>query len=354
MADIGDFHSDSDINYQLSEHILPNAVNTITRWHSFWDIRVLMNPLRPIIQRYYGKVLQRYIRKELNARTKGPSSAISLAIDAFFQEKKNEEVSETMELDEDFAAIVSHQIRLFLFAGTDTTSSTLAFVYHLISKHPEVVSRLREEHNQVFGPDPSSVSGLLKAKPTLLNQCPYTLAVIKETLRIYPPATNLRQGTTGVSLPALNGQLLPTEGLFIIINHQAIHQNPRIWKQANEFLPERWLVPSDHDLYPPAGAYRPFDIGSRACIGQTLSLIEMRIALVMTCRTFDLRPAYGEWDRIRARDAGWWRRIGGMMGFGRGEMKEVRGDRAYQTEKAGTHPSDGYPCRVSVLGGGGL
>ncbi|CAG8983328.1 hypothetical protein HYALB_00007456 [Hymenoscyphus albidus] len=326
-----------------------------------------MNPLRPIIQSYHGKVLRRYIRKDLNARfaevkkkrfslsppdvgTKGPSSAISLAIDAFFQEKKIEEVSETTELNEDFAATVSHQIRLFLFAGTDTTSSTLAFVYHLLAKHPEVVFRLREEHDQVFGPDPSSVSSLLKAKPTLINQCLYTLAVIKETLRIYPPATNLRQGITGVSLPALNGQLLPTEGLFIIINHQAIHQNPRVWKRANEFLPERWLVSSDHELYPPAGAYRPFDIGSRACIGQTLSLIEMRIALIMTCRTFDSKPAYDEWDRIRARNAGWWTKIDGMLGFG--VMNEVRGDRAYQTEKAGTHPSDGYPCRVSLLGCG--
>jgi cytochrome P450 len=59
---------DSDIDYQRSEHILPIALNTITRWHSFWDPRVLLNPLRPIIQKYYGRKMVQYINKELHRR----------------------------------------------------------------------------------------------------------------------------------------------------------------------------------------------------------------------------------------------------------------------------------------------
>ena len=66
--------SDSDINCQLGEHTLPAAFDIITKWHSFWDIRVLMNSMRSFIQRHHGNLIKNYIRNELKKRfaeTKG-------------------------------------------------------------------------------------------------------------------------------------------------------------------------------------------------------------------------------------------------------------------------------------------
>ena len=74
------------------------------------------------------------------------------------------------------------------------------------------------------------------------------------------------------------------------------------------------------------------EFGPRSCIGQTLALLELRIALVMTMREFAITPAYDDWDQSHPRDG----------------IKEVNGNRAYQAEKGGggAHPADGLPCTV--------
>ncbi|KAF2726749.1 cytochrome P450 [Polyplosphaeria fusca] len=353
---------DSDINYQRCEHVLPSSMNTITHWHSFWDPRVLMHPLRPFVQKYHAKKMVTYIQKQIEHRfeelktqkalsetpaSKRGRSVITLALEAFLEEKGDSDMTATAVLDKEFSSIVSNHIRLFLFAGNDTTSSTIAFSIHLMSKHPEALARLREEHDSIFGTDITQTATLLKDQPTLFNQCRYTLAFVKETLRLYPPAANMRLGSSELVLPALNGQMLPTEGLNIILVHQTIHKNPRIWVRPEEFIPDRWLVDPGHELYPPPGAFRPFDIGPRRCIGQELALIEIRMVLIMVARTFKFSPAYEEWNRTLSSNAGVWPKLKEWLGMK--ELNTVHGDRVYQTEKAGTHPSDGYPCRVSVV-----
>ncbi|PKY00379.1 putative cytochrome P450 [Aspergillus campestris IBT 28561] len=330
---------DADLDYQRSDNPLATALNKVTTWHSFWDPRILAHPLRPFIQRYYGSVMDRYIRTELDKRfseahdnnsTKRGKSVISLALEAY--RTSNDGDHDPNHLDESFARYATHQIRLFLFAGNDTTSSTIVYIYHLLSQHPAILARLRSEHDTIFGTDPNPAE-LLRARPALLNDCTYTTAVIKETLRLYPPAATLRQGASNHTFTDRHGTLYPTDGLATLVLHPASHANPRVWPRPTEFLPERFLVPESHALHPVPGAYRPFEHGPRACIGQTLVFREIQAVLALTVREFDVKPAYEEWDAMRA-------------GWGGEGVKTVWGDRAYQTDRAGTHPADGYPCRV--------
>ncbi|KAI2874012.1 hypothetical protein CBS76997_239 [Aspergillus niger] len=354
---------DADVDHQNSDNVIATALGQITKWHSFWDPRVRANPLRPLIQGYYGRVADKWIRKALNdrfseikhvkrdvsTRSKRAKSILTLALEAYL-ENKNEEISEATELDDDFTKNVTYQIRLFLFAGTDTTSSSIAYVYHLLSKHPEALTQVREEHDRIFGPDPSAAVQLLCEQPSLLNKCPYTMAVIKETLRLYTPASTMRQGIDGLSLTDRHGNRYPlADDLSVSVLHQAVHLNPRVWPRAREFLPERWLVDADHELYPDPAAYRPFEQGPRNCIGQTLVYNEMRTVLVMTARTFEIKPAYDEWDAMKAKQRGWFDEIAESVGFQNKKPKLLHGERAYQSEKAGTHPVDGYPCRISLV-----
>jgi cytochrome P450 len=344
--------------------VLATSLNTITRWHSFWDPRVLMNPLRPFVQWYHGNIIQKYIRKELEQRfaelkaerlesgtsepkTKRVKSVIALALESYISETPDTtSILQAPRLDNTFATSVSHQIRLFLFAGNDTTASTITYVFHMLSKYPSTRALLREEHDTIFGPDISATGDRLKEHPALLNQCRYTAAFIKETLRICPPASSMRQGVPGSTITTADGKVLPTEDLYIITNTWAVHTNPRVWVRPMEFLPERWLVPAGHELYPPTGAYRPFDLGARACIGQGLSLSELRVVLVMTARRFVVTEAYKEWDAMQEAKRGVWGRVKKWVGGE--EINTVNGERAYQTDYAGTHPSDGYPCRVEL------
>ncbi|PWY68371.1 cytochrome P450 [Aspergillus eucalypticola CBS 122712] len=354
---------DADLDHQHSDNIIATALGHITKWHSFWDPRVRAHPLRPLVQGYYGRVVNKCIRKALNerfsemkqtkrdvsSRSKRAKSILTLALEAYL-ENKNEEITEATQLDDRFAEYVTYQIRLFLFAGTDTTSSSIAYVYHLLSKHPEALARVRQEHDHIFGPDPSAAALQLREQPSLLNQCSYTMAVIKETLRLYSPAGTMRQGANGLSLADRHGYQYPLADDFcVVILHQATHLNPRVWPRAREFIPDRWLVEPGHELYPDPAAYRPFEQGPRNCIGQTLVYNEMRTVLVMTARTFDIKPAYDELDAMKAKQRGWFDHIAESVGFQNKRPKLQHGERAYQSEKAGTHPVDGYPCRVTLV-----
>lgn len=78
------------------------------------------------------------------------------------------------------------QIKTFLFAGHDTSASMLSWTYYYLSHYPECLAKLKEEHDEVFGPDndPARVGQKMKAMPSTIGKLEYTLAVLKETLRL--------------------------------------------------------------------------------------------------------------------------------------------------------------------------
>jgi sterigmatocystin biosynthesis cytochrome P450 monooxygenase len=283
-----------------------------------------------------------YISKELDARFKtsiGRSemtkkdhskTIVDLALSNYLAERKKPLSSDGM--DATFRDIAICQIRTFAFAGHDTTSSTICYAFHLLSTHPSIRRLLIAEHNDVLGRDYKQTASLINENPNILNQLPYTLAIVKETLRLYPPASSTRRGEPNHFIDGPDGRQLPTDGFLVWSNSYSIHHDPSYWPEPNEFIPERWLVPEGDRLYPLKGAYRPFEFGPRNCIGQELAMLELRIVLVMTAREFDIVTVYEEWDTLHPRKG----------------PKQVNGDRAYQILNGAAHPSDGLPCRVSL------
>ncbi|KAL4860597.1 cytochrome P450 [Aspergillus spectabilis] len=82
--------------------------------------------------------------------------------------------------------VIIDNMRSFVFAGHDTTASTISFIYLMLERYPAVLVKVQQEHDQVFSTDLSQTAQKVKDSPALLNQLPYTLAVIKEVLRLYP------------------------------------------------------------------------------------------------------------------------------------------------------------------------
>ena len=241
-------------------------------------------------------------------------------------------------LDPAFRSFAIHQIRLFLFAGHDSTASTIIYVFHLLSQYPEALAKIRQEHDKVLGASTSHYSDTarrLASEPALANMLPYTLAVTKETLRLFPPAAGIRAGQSGVSLTSESGdRSYPTKDAMILINHVGTQRSSRNWACADKFLPERWLVPPGHDLYPRKGAWRPFENGPRNCVAQGMVMTQVCAILAMLARSFDIKPAYEEIDRLHP-----------------GKARPWRGERCYQVEGGSAHPVDQYPCRVFWRGG---
>ncbi|KAK7745730.1 hypothetical protein SLS62_009611 [Diatrype stigma] len=342
---------DARLHYQTQGSALADCLRRQVYWTPFGTT---FNPfrrylsIRPLVQRYNSYRMNRYLDGEIDKRfeelalsrrveakeSQAPSrSIISLAMDKYLQEvgSTGEELSK-----EAFKELAKPQLRMFLYAGHDTTSSTLLYCYLLLARHPDVLSRVRAEHDQVFGSDFSieHCSEVIARDPTLLNQIPYTSAVIKEVLRIFPPAGSLRQGRPDLVLADEEGRQYPTEGCHLWTLSLVMHHSPNVFARADEFIPDRWLVDPQDPLHPKKGSWRAFEWGARSCIGQTLAQLELKVVLVMTARMFDITPAYDQWDELHPKKG----------------IKTVEGDRVYQAEMGGggAHPVDGFPVKIAL------
>ena len=192
------------------------------------------------------------------------------------------------------------QIKSFLFAGQDTTATLIQWMCYEMSKashsqhYAAILSRLREEHNVVFGRHPFSALHVLssqvaaESESMLFSRLPFTTAFIKETLRLHPPAATVRAApweanSLSLSLPSHSVSIA---GLQIYPSLYLIQRNPNVWgSDAHLFNPARWL----DDAYLaglPIGAYRPFERGPRNCIGQELAMLEGIVVLVSVARGF--------------------------------------------------------------------
>ncbi|KAF4451202.1 sterigmatocystin biosynthesis [Fusarium albosuccineum] len=278
-------------------------------WYYNW---VLRNELRPLIERQLVN----------HTRTEGPKTINGLAIRTYIKDIGGARNTKTG-IDSEFLDIVVENLKIFLFAGHDTTSSTPCFAFYHLHSRPDVLEKMRAEHDSVLGPDASDAGRRISENPALLNQLPYTTAVIKESLRLDPPIGSVREGSPNFFLRhPKTGQALPTEGFMLFAASKTIHHNPEYWPNPDDFIPERWL---NTDVY--KNAYRPFELGPRACIGQGLAMTEMRMLLAMTVRELEIIPAYDEKDPV------------------------VMARKAYQAYMPGeltAHPSKGMPATVRL------
>lgn len=226
-------------------------------------------------------------------------------------------------------------LKLFLFAGHDTTSSTICWMFKLLQDNPGCLFKLRAEHDRVLGEDPTQAAKLLRESPQLLSNLTYTHGVVKETLRFYPLASTVRQGEKDFFLSVPGSAIrYPTEGVAIHDVPSVIQLDPAVWPRANEFVPERWLTAQGDPMHPNKDAWRPFSMGPRNCIGMELAMVEIKLVAALVCREFDIQEAWGEWD---------------LKQGSRGSRETIDGQRLYGCGKTVQHPKDGMPVQVRRL-----
>lgn len=159
-------------------------------------------------------------------------------------------------------------------AGHETTANALTFALYLLAQHPEVKTRVAEEAARVLKDGAVSYEDV--------NRLEYTMRVIKETMRLYPPAWGiLRQAAEDDVI----GDWLIKKGDTVVLAPYAVHRMERYWSEPEKFDPNRFLPERMKDK--PKYAYFPFGGGQRLCIGNNFALIEMQVALAILCQQFD-------------------------------------------------------------------
>jgi cytochrome P450 len=172
-------------------------------------------------------------------------------------------------------AEIRDQVLIFLLAGHDTTAIALTFALHLLGRHRDAQRRLRDEVEAVLGdrtPTAEDVEALA-----------YTTMVLKEAMRLYPPAWGLgRRTTTG---DRIDGCYIPP-GADVAVSAWVTHRHPGFWEHPERFEPERFAPEREAGRH--RHAYFPFGAGPRACIGQYFSMLEAVIALAVIVQHYEL------------------------------------------------------------------
>jgi cytochrome P450 len=187
--------------------------------------------------------------------------------------------------DDDGSHMTDEQARdeivtLFL-AGHETTANTLNWTWTLLAQNPEVEAKLHQELDRV----------LAGKAPTLaaLGNLPYTDWVIKESMRVYPPAWIVgREAIEDVQI----GEYFMPKGSQVNCLFYFAHHDPRWWDEPEAFRPERFSPENEADFN--KRAYTPFGGGPRVCIGNSFAMMEARLLLATIAQRYTLSLAPGQ------------------------------------------------------------
>ena len=246
-----------------------------------FHIRVLRGPGSPW-QRMINsrKVLDQIVYAEIARRRREPDrerrDILSLLIGA---------------RDEDGSGFTEEEIRdqvmTLMFAGHDTSTSTITFLLYELARHPEALARLQAEQDEVLGSDPPTPA-------QLFGGLPYLDMVLDETLRLYPPAwvgprRSVREFEfSGYHVPA---------GAYVNYCSWASHRLPEVFPEPEAFIPERFTRERKAAL--PRGAYIPFGGGSRICIGKRFGQAEVKLVATMLLQRMRLELMPGRTMTVR-------------------------------------------------------
>jgi cytochrome P450 len=164
---------------------------------------------------------------------------------------------------------VRDQVMTLMFAGHDTSTSTVTFALYELAHHPEVLARLCEEQDRVLAGEGPTIDQLER-------EMPYLDMVVDEVLRLYPPAwIGPRRAVRDFEF---GGYAVP-RGAYVNYVSWASHRLPEVFPEPEAFVPERFTRERKAEL--PRGAYVPFGGGKRVCIGKRFGQIEVKLVTTM-------------------------------------------------------------------------
>ncbi|MDA8523700.1 cytochrome P450 [Acidovorax sp. NCPPB 4044] len=160
-------------------------------------------------------------------------------------------------------------------AGHETSATALLWWSRLMAEHPETARRAQAEVDAVLqGGTPG---------PEHMAKLPWLTATLKEALRLYPPVAALMTRRTTAPI-TLGGVAIP-RGAMLRITPWVLHRDERWFAQADHFVPERFL---DGAAPIEKGAWIPFGVGPRVCIGQHFAMLEMTLLAALLLQRYTI------------------------------------------------------------------
>jgi cytochrome P450 len=237
---------------------------------SDYFLRVLRGPFTPWARlQAAARKLDMLIYAEITRRRstgQRGSDILSLLLDA--QDEDGNTLNDLQVRDE---------VMTLMFAGHDTTTSTISFMFYELAHHPDVLARLLDEQ------DANLTGGRPTVSQLTTGELPELEMVLEETLRMYPPAwIGPRRSIDQFEFA---GHTVPARA-FVNYSSWASHHLPDVFDEPEEFRPARFAPDARAAL--PKGAYVPFGGGSRTCIGMRFGQLEVRAIATLILSRFTL------------------------------------------------------------------
>jgi cytochrome P450 len=165
-------------------------------------------------------------------------------------------------------------------AGHETTANAMTWTFYLLSQHPQVEAALHAELAQVLN----------GRAPTLddLPHLTYTEMVLKESMRLYPPAWSF--GRMPIEEVSIGGYTIPKYDTVLVIPY-VMHRDARWFANPDMFDPQRFSAENEKNI--PKYAYLPFGGGARVCIGNSFAMMEAKLILATIAQQYRLRLKAG-------------------------------------------------------------
>ncbi|KAM7361973.1 uncharacterized protein ACRADG_012837 [Cochliomyia hominivorax] len=255
---------------------------------------------KPSIWRYYKTPTFKKLMKSLDQIVDITGFYINEAIERIEQERKNgvpekpdqekSVLEKLIKIDKRIASVMAMDM---LMAGVDTTTSTLTGLMLCLSKNPDKQKKLREEVLQILPQKDSDFN------ENSLKNLPYLRACIKESLRLYPLLVGSSRAP--INDMVVSGYRIP-KGTPVTMIITSLPQNPKHYPRPQEYLPERWLRPSEENenstdcpnAIKPSSPFLhlPFGFGARSCIGKRMVQLELELAIARLVRNFHIAYDY--------------------------------------------------------------
>ncbi|MGW7276128.1 cytochrome P450 [Streptomyces sp. NPDC054864] len=181
---------------------------------------------------------------------------------------------------------VRDQVVTILFAGTETTASTVSWALLELGRHLDVDHEVAEEIAEVVGDRPVTLADVPRLHAVR--------RVLDEVIRLYGVTLLMRRATSDVDL---GGHHVPA-GSEVAFSLYALHRDPTLFEGPDSFVPDRWLPERRTNLR--REEFVPFGAGNRKCIGDSFSWAEATIVLATVLRRWALRPVPGHTPRAAA------------------------------------------------------
>ncbi|XP_010437977.1 PREDICTED: cytochrome P450 82C4-like [Camelina sativa] len=169
-----------------------------------------------------------------------------------------------------------------ILGGSETTSSTLTWAIALLLNNKEMLKKAQDEIDLHVGRDRN-------VEDSDINNLVYLQAIIKETLRLYPagPLLGPREAMEDCTVAGYN----VSSGTRLIVNVWKIQRDPKVYKEPNEFRPERFITgeAKEFDVRGQNFELMPFGSGRRSCPGSSLAMQVLHLGLARFLHSFEVK-----------------------------------------------------------------